>query len=364
LFDYMGRRIPLMRICKSAFFNCLYVNETRTLLNYISIMKRLFTFLTVLLLLSSGSYAQKKTFIRDYIYQASEADSKLTARAVAIREMQTLLLQEIGQAIQAEQTMKKLSTARDGKETFSEDFSQKIMAITAGFVEMKILDEFWNGKTYYIEARMTVDPKEVSQRVAEVLNDKQKEKELEDAIARDREERDKQAQERLAAQRIAELEKEMARQKEIKALKTAYFINYRLSLTATYGALFGVCKRWGGYAQYSGNMFGVWEGNLEATYKENGSNGEHRYFRSSFTAGGMVRPVRSWNWFLYAGAGYGKCGATYSYGDYYYCPNLTKGMELEGGVTFSLAFLNASMGYSTITGSRFKELHFGFGVKF
>jgi septin family protein len=93
--------------------------------------------------------------------------------------MQTLLLQEIGQALLSEQTLRKWSETKDGKETFSEDFSQKIMAITAGFVEMKILQESWNGKTYYIEAQMTVDPKEVSQRVAEVLNSKQKEKELE-----------------------------------------------------------------------------------------------------------------------------------------------------------------------------------------
>jgi hypothetical protein len=82
------------------------------------------------------------------------------------------------------------------------------MAITAGFVEMKILNEAWNGKTYYIEAQMTVDPKEVSQRVAEILDGKQKEKELEGAQKREREERVKVEQARAEAEK-----KELERQK-------------------------------------------------------------------------------------------------------------------------------------------------------
>jgi hypothetical protein len=46
---------------------------------------------------------------------------------------------------------------------------------------MKVLDERWDGATYYIKAEMTVDPKDLERRIAEVLNDKQKTKELEEA---------------------------------------------------------------------------------------------------------------------------------------------------------------------------------------
>jgi tetratricopeptide (TPR) repeat protein len=63
----------------------------------------------------------------------------------------------------------------------SEEFSQKIEAITAGIVEMKTLDERWDGATYYIKAEMAVDPKDLERRIAEVLNDKQKTQELEEA---------------------------------------------------------------------------------------------------------------------------------------------------------------------------------------
>jgi len=280
---------------------------------------------------------------------------------------------------------------------------------------------------------MTVDQKEVSQRVAEVLNERQKEKERENArireieerefarirameekeerefalkrereewekrereqlevqkrefaLKREKEEREKREREQFEAQRRAialkrereeqeknkqdkQLEAQRKKELEKQGKRQVYFINYRASLTAPYGLMLGTCKRWGGYTQYSESMAGIWEDNLEATYQYV-IEGEHRYFRSSFTAGGMVRPVRSWNWFLYAGAGYGKCGAThyyhYNYDYHYYCPHLIKGLELEGGIAFAFSIFNASMGYSTIAGSRFRELHFGLGFKF
>jgi uncharacterized protein (TIGR02145 family) len=155
-------------------------------------MRTKFLLLLTACLLAAGANAQKKTFIRDYLYQASENDSKNTARAAAVKEMQTLLLMEIGQVIQSEQELKKRVVTKDGKEVFSEDFSQEIRAITAGFVEMKILQESWNGRTYYIEAQITIDPKEVSQRIAKVLDDRQKEKEQ--AAAQRKEEKNEKTQ--------------------------------------------------------------------------------------------------------------------------------------------------------------------------
>jgi superkiller protein 3 len=65
---------------------------------------------------------------------------------------------------------------------------------------MKTLDEQWDGATYYIKAEMAVDPKYLERRIAEVLNDKQKTKELEEARKRT-----------LAAEaEIAKLKKELA----------------------------------------------------------------------------------------------------------------------------------------------------------
>jgi tetratricopeptide (TPR) repeat protein len=129
-----------------------------------------------LLLCGTGAYAQKKTFTRDYTYQASEADSKVSARAIATTEMRNILLREVGEFLQSEQTLREDETSRE--------YSEKTEALTAGIVEMKTLDEQWNGVTYYIKAEMTVDPAGVNRRITEVLNDKQKTKELEEARKR------------------------------------------------------------------------------------------------------------------------------------------------------------------------------------
>ena len=155
-------------------------------------MKKVLLFFALAVLCAGAAFGQKKTFIRDYLYQASERDSKVAAREAAMQQMQVLLLKEIGQVIQSEEALRKQSVLKDGKENFSESFSQEVMAITAGFVEMQILDESWNGKTYYIEAKMTVDPKEVSQRVANVLDDRKKEREL--AAAQKKEEKNEKPQ--------------------------------------------------------------------------------------------------------------------------------------------------------------------------
>jgi uncharacterized protein (TIGR02145 family) len=139
--------------------------------------QNMFCLLLLFALFSAASlHAQKTNFVRDYTYQAGEADSKLTARANATNEMRSILLREVGQFLHSEITLMRNDT--------SEYFAEKIKAVTAGIIEMKTLDEQWNGATYYIQAEMTVDPAEVHRRIEEILNDKQRTKEMEDARKR------------------------------------------------------------------------------------------------------------------------------------------------------------------------------------
>jgi superkiller protein 3 len=139
-------------------------------------MKKLLFFILLAGIGSAPLHAQKKTFVRDYTYQASEDDSRNSARANATTQMRNLLLREVGEFLHTERTFKQNATAQE--------YAEKIEAITAGIVEMKVLDEQWNGVTYYIKAEMTVDPKDLERRIADVLNDKQKTKELEEARKR------------------------------------------------------------------------------------------------------------------------------------------------------------------------------------
>jgi tetratricopeptide (TPR) repeat protein len=162
--------------------------------------------LCLLLLFFAPLHAQKKTFTREYTYQASEADSKLSSRAQATTEMRNILLREVGEFLQSEQTLREDETSRE--------YSEKTEALTAGIVEMKTLDEQWNGVTYYIKAEMTVDPEDVNRRIAEARNDKQKMQELEASQKRIKD----------AEAEIARLKKELANadNRNNAALKEAY----------------------------------------------------------------------------------------------------------------------------------------------
>lgn len=49
----------------------------------------------MLLAISIMSNAEPKVFVREYTYQASESDSKLTARAQALSVVKGLLIEEL-----------------------------------------------------------------------------------------------------------------------------------------------------------------------------------------------------------------------------------------------------------------------------
>ncbi|MDR0711222.1 MAG: tetratricopeptide repeat protein [Prevotellaceae bacterium] len=137
-----------------------------------------------LLLCSGAGHAQKKIFTREYRYTASEADSKLTARSIATQQMRNELLREIGEFLLSEKTLLTQSTLTGNREELTEEFTSKVEAISAGIVEMKVLNETWNGEVYYIRAQMAVDTSDVQKRIAEVLGDKQKTRELEESRQR------------------------------------------------------------------------------------------------------------------------------------------------------------------------------------
>jgi tetratricopeptide (TPR) repeat protein len=164
--------------------------KTKTLLIFIA------------LLLCGMAHAAKKTFEREYTYRASDNDSKNSARAIATTEMRNILLREVGEYLHAE------------RRSENGEYSEKINAITAGIVEMKVLDEKWDGNAYrfYIRAQMSVDPQEVNRRINEILNNKQKTKELEDSRRRTEE----------AEKEIARLKKELAKKPENIAAQQKY----------------------------------------------------------------------------------------------------------------------------------------------
>lgn len=105
-----------------------------------------------------GSYAESKTFIREYYYQAGENDSKISSRNKALTEVKRLLLEEIGVYMES---YINYSVEQSGTDVNNQFIKKEIEQISAGITETAILDENWTGAEYYIKAQITVDPDDV-----------------------------------------------------------------------------------------------------------------------------------------------------------------------------------------------------------
>ncbi|MBA4349000.1 MAG: hypothetical protein C0415_03300 [Thermodesulfovibrio sp.] len=127
------------------------------------------TIICVSLFLAVPASAIVVTFEKEYTYQASEIDSKVTARAIAVEQVKRLVLEELGTYLMAETEVKDFRLTKD-----------KVVMLTAGAVQTEILNEKWDGERYYLKARIKADPTEVAASVDRLRKDTQKSKELED----------------------------------------------------------------------------------------------------------------------------------------------------------------------------------------
>lgn len=131
--------------------------------------------LILLLVFPPGVNAKKKSsnrksFTGEYTYNVCEADSKLSSRTIASREIKNLLVQELGTYIDTTQTLKAVG------ETSA--FKENIIAISSGITRLKILDEKWNGETYTLKASVTVNLKSLPRRIDAIRKNKAKLNEL------------------------------------------------------------------------------------------------------------------------------------------------------------------------------------------
>jgi tetratricopeptide (TPR) repeat protein len=130
-------------------------------------------FLQFFLLDAVPAAAGEMTFEREYTYQAGEADSKLSCRAIALEQVKRLLLEELGTYLESMTEVKNSRLTKD-----------QITTLTAGAVQARIIDEKWDGQTYRIRARIKADPDEVAKAVQGMKEDRQKRQGLEDARRR------------------------------------------------------------------------------------------------------------------------------------------------------------------------------------
>lgn len=120
---------------------------------------------------SSTATAAEQTYVREYTYQASEADSKLSARTIALQEIKRELLNELGTHVTA---LVKIQNSSDGTTLGREE----IETLSAGVTRIEILDEKWNGVIYVLKAQIKADPEDVLKSLYKMLDASKKEKQI------------------------------------------------------------------------------------------------------------------------------------------------------------------------------------------
>ena len=115
-----------------------------------------------------------EVFIKEYTYNASDDDSKNSSRKKAIQQIKILLSEEVGTHIQSYLEIDK--TVRNG--VSYEDVKQEINNLTVGITKLKVLDENWNGKKYYIKASVAINTDRTMSLLLEAIKSKSSEKDI------------------------------------------------------------------------------------------------------------------------------------------------------------------------------------------
>jgi tetratricopeptide (TPR) repeat protein len=129
--------------------------------------------LLLLFVLQSYSFAEVKTYIKEYTYNASEVDNKVSSHVTAMREVKKLLLEELGTYLESLTEVKNFELTKD-----------QITSLTAGIVKTEIVDEKWDGHTYWIKTKIVADTDDVIKSIDNLRKDRDESRELEDAKKR------------------------------------------------------------------------------------------------------------------------------------------------------------------------------------
>ncbi len=123
----------------------------------------------LIILLALHANAVEHTFIREYQYRASDSDSKVSARQKALKQVQFLLIEELGSYIES---YVNYGVVEEDNKISKDFFHREIKSLSAGIVSAKILEENWNGYEYYIKAQISADPDAIIRHINRTLSNK------------------------------------------------------------------------------------------------------------------------------------------------------------------------------------------------
>lgn len=105
-------------------------------------------------------------FEKEYTYPAGEGDSKLVCREAAMAILKREVIEEMGVAvISVSEDKRSSSRGKNGKEEVLRLDKDQIVVASGGSVKAEILQERWDGRTYWVKARLQADPAEVKKNV-------------------------------------------------------------------------------------------------------------------------------------------------------------------------------------------------------
>jgi tetratricopeptide (TPR) repeat protein len=132
-------------------------------------MKKAFISVLALAAILHQASAGLQTFVREYTYEAGEADSKLSSRSTALEQVKRALLEELGTYLESHTEVRNAQLTMD-----------QITAMTAGVVQTQIMEEKWNGREYWLRAKVEADPAKVAADLENMKQNQSKMRELEE----------------------------------------------------------------------------------------------------------------------------------------------------------------------------------------
>ena len=122
-------------------------------------LKRYILFLLIIGL-SSLAIADKE-YIREYTYNASENDSKVSARKAAMQQLQSLLIEELGVQVQSNFSNTEKLTGNEFSRTVKANYQTFSKALT----KTRIIKQKWDGATYYVKAAISVNKSDLKNKI-------------------------------------------------------------------------------------------------------------------------------------------------------------------------------------------------------
>ncbi|HAJ25785.1 MAG TPA: hypothetical protein DCG53_00805 [Syntrophus sp. (in: bacteria)] len=124
--------------------------------------------IAIIFLMPVMTNAEQRVVVKEYTYKASDIDSKISSRAIALEQVKRSILEEVGTFVHVKTEVINYQLESD-----------QIKSLTAGIVGIKILDETWDGESYYIRAEATVDNDNIANDINALLQNQNQVAEIE-----------------------------------------------------------------------------------------------------------------------------------------------------------------------------------------